>query len=61
MNKIKTKEKTKTKFNFVKKTLKTLQAIKGKVAVYHDTTKPGLKLLVRPTGIKTFVLYRIYN
>jgi len=52
------KTKTKTKFNFVKKTLKTLKAIKGKVTVYHDTTKPGLKLLVRPTGIKTFVLYR---
>jgi len=52
------KTKTKTKFNFVKKTLKTLKAVKGKVTVYHDTTKPGLKLLVRPTGIKTFVLYR---
>ena len=50
--------KTKTKFNFVKKTLKTLQAFGDKVTVYHDTTKSGLKLLVRPTGIKTFVLYR---
>ena len=47
-----------TKFNFIKKSLETLRAPNKKIAVYHDTTKHGLKLLVRPTGIKTFVLYR---
>jgi hypothetical protein len=47
-----------TKFNFIKKSLATLRIPKEKIAIYHDTTKHGLKLLVRPTGIKTFVLYR---
>jgi integrase len=47
-----------TRFNFIKKSLEALQTRNGKIAVYHDTTKHGLKLLVRPTGIKTFVLYR---
>jgi integrase len=47
-----------TKFNFIKKSLMAAQAVGGKITVYHDTTKQGLKLLVRPTGIKTFVLYR---
>src|SRR3989304_5639282 len=47
-----------TKFNFIKKSLTTLRTSNKKVAVYHDTTKHGLKLLVRPTGIKTFALYR---
>jgi len=48
----------KNKFNFIKKSLEALKIPTKKVAVYHDTTKHGLKLLVRPTGIKTFVLYR---
>ena len=47
-----------TKFNFIKKSLMATRAIGGKITVYHDTTKQGLKLLARPTGIKTFVLYR---
>jgi integrase len=47
-----------TKFNFIKKSLSALRIPTKKVTVYHDTTKHGLKLLVRPTGIKTFVLYR---
>jgi len=47
-----------SKFNFIKKSLGTLRAVGGKITVYHDTTKHGLKLLVRPTGVKTFVLYR---
>lgn len=48
----------KNEFNFIKKSLVALQVSDGKVAVYHDTNKHGLKLLVRSTGIKTFVLYR---
>ncbi|MEI8055582.1 MAG: tyrosine-type recombinase/integrase [bacterium] len=47
-----------THFNFIKKSLTTLRIPTKKIAAYHDTTKHGLKLLVRPTGIKTFVLYR---
>ncbi len=48
----------KNKLNFIKKSLVALRIPAKKIAVYHDTTKNGLKLLVRPTGIKTFVLYR---
>ncbi len=48
----------KNKLNFIKKSLAALRIPAKKIAVYHDTTKQGLKLLVRPTGIKTFVLYR---
>jgi integrase len=48
----------KNKFNFIKKSLAGLRIPTKKIAVYHDATKHGLKLLVRPTGIKTFVLYR---
>ena len=48
----------KNKLNFIKKSLEALPVPAKEVATYHDTTKSGLKLLVRPTGIKTFVLYR---
>ena len=47
-----------TRFNFIKKSLAAIQALDGEIIVCHDTAKQGLKLLVRPTGIKTFVLYR---
>ena len=48
----------KSRFNFTKQALLNLPTPEKDVATYHDTTKHGLKLLVRPSGIKTFVLYR---
>lgn len=47
---------TKT-FNFIKKSLLVLQP-QDKPVTYHDQTKRGLKLIVHPSGIKTFILYR---
>ncbi len=47
-----------TKFNFIKKSLEAIQAPDGKIIVCHDTAKHGLKLSVRSSGVKTFLLYR---
>ena len=47
-----------TEFNFIKKSLEKAKAIDDKITTYHDTTKRGLKLRVRPSGVKTFLLYR---
>ncbi|MGD9153116.1 MAG: tyrosine-type recombinase/integrase [Gammaproteobacteria bacterium] len=48
----------KTHFNFIKKTILALPTPNSGVVTYHDTTKRGLKILIRSTGVKTFVLYR---
>jgi integrase len=47
-----------SKFNFTKRALQNLPLPAAGVSVYHDKAKRGLKLTVRPTGIKTFILYR---
>ena len=47
-----------TTFNFIKKSLEAVQAPNGKIIVCHDTAKHGLKLSVRSSGVKTFMLYR---
>ncbi|CAL7961236.1 Recombinase XerD [Gammaproteobacteria bacterium] len=47
-----------TKFNFIKKSLEAIHAPDGKIIVCHDTAKHGLKLSVRASGVKTFLLYR---
>lgn len=47
-----------TTFNFIKKSLEAVQAPAGKIIVCHDTAKHGLKLSVRSSGVKTFLLYR---
>jgi len=47
------------KFNFTKKALQSLTTTdKKSVVTYHDNKKRGLKLLVRASGTKTFMLYR---
>jgi len=50
-----------TKLNFIKKTLESLKAIDGRATTYHDLNKKNLKLIVHPSGIKTFILYRKIN
>lgn len=45
-------------FNFTKKSLLEATSIANKPTTYHDTTKRGLKLMVHPSGVKTFILYR---
>lgn len=47
--------------NFIKRTLEALPYHPTDIVTYHDTTQAGLKLLVRPGGTKTFVLYRKIN
>lgn len=44
-------------FNFIIKSIQSLPT-EAKPVTYHDTTKPGLKLIVHPSGIKTFILYK---
>lgn len=44
-------------FNFTKKALEKLVA-PVKLTTYHDTQVKGLKCVVRPSGRKTFLLYR---
>lgn len=46
------------KFNFTKKAIEKLVLPEKGRTTYHDRSKKGLKLLVRPTGTKTFFLYR---
>ena len=48
----------KIRFNFTKKSIDALAVPQTGTITYHDINKHGLKLLVRPSGIKTFVLYR---
>lgn len=49
-------------FNFTKRTLLTLQLpVKGKREYYRDTIVKGLILDVRPSGSKTFYLYKFIN
>jgi integrase len=45
-------------FNFTKRSIMALPAPKSGTTTYHDIGKHGLKLIVRPTGVKTFILYR---
>jgi integrase len=47
-----------TSFNFTKRSISALPLPKSGIVTYHDTNKRGLKLRVRSTGTKTFVLYR---
>lgn len=44
--------------NFTKKAITNLPLPTNGRTTYHDRTKRGLKLLVRPSGTKTFFLYR---
>lgn len=50
----------KNTFRFTKKLLFDLQP-NAKNTTYHDVLSRGLKLIVRPSGVKTFVLYRKIN
>lgn len=50
----------KNTFRFTKKQLSELLP-NAKNTTYHDVLCRGLKLIVRPSGIKTFVLYRKIN
>ena len=47
-------------FRFTKKAIAELPKTQS-LSTYHDTATRGLKLIVRPTGTKTFVLYRKIN
>lgn len=47
----------KKQFNFTKKALFALIP-QDKPTTYHDTGKRGLKLVVHPSGIRTFILYK---
>jgi integrase len=47
-----------TQFHFTKLRLSRLSLPEKGVLTYHDIGKAGLKLMVRPSGTKTFVLYR---
>src|SRR3990167_10170145 len=47
-------------FRFTKKAIAELSNT-GSITTYHDTMSRGLKLMVRPSGTKTFVLYRKIN
>lgn len=44
-------------FNFTKRSIEAISS-PGKIMTFHDIKTRGLKLVVRPTGIKTFILYR---
>ena len=44
-------------FRFTKKAIDVL-AVPKSITTYHDSVTRGLKLIVRPTGTRTFVLYR---
>jgi len=44
-------------FRFTKKAILQLGA-SDKIQTYHDTVARGLKLMIRPSGTKTFILYR---
>jgi integrase len=46
-----------TTLNFIKKSLEAIKP-SNKPTTYHDLNKKGLKLIVHPSGVKTFVLYR---
>ncbi|NKB46898.1 MAG: DUF4102 domain-containing protein [Legionellales bacterium] len=48
------------RINFTKRTLDNLPLPEktDKQITYHDTVKPGLKLMVRASGTKTFFMYR---
>lgn len=47
-------------FRFTKKAIIELPEQQS-ITTYHDSTTRGLKLIVRPSGIRTFILYRKIN